>query len=72
MDVAFNESEDQTYNLTASVKEDITNIFLNPHLVNISQVRYIFSILKVHCYHLYVKIQFSGAILDGWSGPVSH
>ena len=41
MDVAFNVSEEQTAdNLTTiNLKDDITNIFLNPHLVTVSQVR---------------------------------
>ena len=53
MDVAFNESEEQTtLNLTTiNLTDDITNIFLNPHLVAVSQVRswksnFIFHILK--------------------------
>lgn len=42
MDVALNVSEEQTpANLTTiNLKNDITNIFLNPHLVNISQEQF--------------------------------
>ena len=49
MDVAFNGSEEQTtINVTTiNLTADITNIFLNPHLVTVSQVRTILTIFKV-------------------------